>query len=230
MFLAIPQCPSHVWCIGFRPPAVQFRDIEGTVDQHLHSTGSTCLPGALGRVNPDIRALYQLLRDVHVVILERKPIYVLGPVRNAGTFKYTPGMIVLQALADAGGLGVDVVDTSRAIESIRETEHLRQGEDRFDRLLVKQARLIAQRDGLDAIMLPASIRSKMLDPARHDGGAAGFGLEEIQAVRVFADLVPSTLLDLEPGAIAGLLELERAVALRPEYLALAAQLHVLATT
>ena len=48
-------------------------------------------------------------------------------------------------------------------------------------------------------------------------------------IRVFTDLVPSTLLDLEPGASAALLELERAVAERPEYLTLASQLHVVAT-
>jgi S-adenosylmethionine-dependent methyltransferase len=59
--------------------------------------------------------------------------------------------------------------------------------------------------------------------------AAGLAVDEVQAIRVFADLVPSTLLDLEPGAVAELLELERAVASRPEYYALAAQLHVLAT-
>lgn len=52
---------------------------------------------------------------------------------------------------------------------------------------------------------------------------------EFQAVRVFADLVPGTLLDLEAGASAALLDLERAVSTRPEYLTLAAQLHVLAT-
>jgi hypothetical protein len=52
---------------------------------------------------------------------------------------------------------------------------------------------------------------------------------ETHAVRVFADLVPSALLDLEPGAVDGLLELERAVADRPEYLTLAAQIHTLAT-
>jgi S-adenosylmethionine-dependent methyltransferase len=55
--------------------------------------------------------------------------------------------------------------------------------------------------------------------------AAGFGTPEIHGVRVFADLVPSALLDLEPGAVAGLLDLERAVAGRAEYRALAAQLH-----
>ena len=58
----------------------------------------------------------------------------------------------------------------------------------------------------------------------------GAGLQPavVQAVRVFADLVPGNLLDLEPGATAALVELERAVATRPEYLPLAAQLHVIA--
>ena len=37
-----------------------------------------------------------------------------------------------------------------------------------------------------------------------------------------------SLLDLEPGATAALLELEQAVAERPEYLPLATQLHLLA--
>lgn len=57
--------------------------------------------------------------------------------------------------------------------------------------------------------------------------AAGLQASGMQAVRVFSDLVPSSLLDLEPGAGAALLELERAVAERPEYLTLAAQVHVL---
>ena len=58
---------------------------------------------------------------------------------------------------------------------------------------------------------------------------AGFAVEGIRAVRVFADLVPGSLLDLEPGATAALVDLERAVAGRPEYLPLATQVHLLAT-
>ena len=58
---------------------------------------------------------------------------------------------------------------------------------------------------------------------------AGLRPASVQAVRVFADLVPGSLLDLEPGATAALIELERAVATRPEYLPLAAQLHVIAS-
>jgi hypothetical protein len=58
--------------------------------------------------------------------------------------------------------------------------------------------------------------------------AAGFSLRAVHGVRVFGDLVPSTLLDLEPGAVSGLLDLERAVAERPEYRAIATRLHLLA--
>jgi S-adenosylmethionine-dependent methyltransferase len=58
--------------------------------------------------------------------------------------------------------------------------------------------------------------------------AAGFDVTSVHAVRVFSDLVPGSLLDLEPGATTALLELEQAVSDRPEYAPLAAQLHVLA--
>lgn len=58
---------------------------------------------------------------------------------------------------------------------------------------------------------------------------AGFEVTAVHAVRVFADLVPSSLVDLEPGAATTLIELEQAVADRPEYLPLATQLHVIAT-
>lgn len=59
--------------------------------------------------------------------------------------------------------------------------------------------------------------------------AAGFTTRSVHGVRVFADLVPGSLLDLEPGATQALLELEQEVAARPEYLPLATQVHVLAT-
>jgi SAM-dependent methyltransferase len=58
--------------------------------------------------------------------------------------------------------------------------------------------------------------------------AAGLEVLAVHAVRVFADLVPGSLLDLEPGASQALADLEQAVAERPEYLPLATQLHVLA--
>ena len=57
---------------------------------------------------------------------------------------------------------------------------------------------------------------------------AGFVPAAVHGVRVFTDLVPGSLLDLEPGATAALVELEQAVATLPEYLPLATQLHLLA--
>jgi SAM-dependent methyltransferase len=58
---------------------------------------------------------------------------------------------------------------------------------------------------------------------------AGLRVTAVHAVRVFSDLVPGSLLDLEPGATQALLDLEHAVAERPEYLPLATQLHLLAS-
>lgn len=56
----------------------------------------------------------------------------------------------------------------------------------------------------------------------------GFTVDRVDAVRVFADLVPSALVDAEPGARRALLELERAVATRPEFAAVAGRLHAVA--
>lgn len=58
--------------------------------------------------------------------------------------------------------------------------------------------------------------------------SSGFTLQTVHAVRVFTDLVPSTLVDAEPGAPAALLALERAAANIPELAAVAGQLHLLA--
>lgn len=58
--------------------------------------------------------------------------------------------------------------------------------------------------------------------------ATGYDVETVHGVRVFADLVPSALVDGEPGAADALLRLEAEAANRPELRAVATQLHVLA--
>lgn len=57
---------------------------------------------------------------------------------------------------------------------------------------------------------------------------AGFTVETVHGVRILADLVPGSLLDLEPGATTALVELERAASERVELFPLATQLHLLA--
>jgi S-adenosylmethionine-dependent methyltransferase len=82
----------------------------------------------------------------------------------------------------------------------------------------------------------------LLDPAVEPGGVVGFtptelhalvagaglSVEVTHAIRVFSDLVPGAVLDGDPAATAALLDLERIVAGRPDYLVLARQLHVVA--
>jgi SAM-dependent methyltransferase len=58
--------------------------------------------------------------------------------------------------------------------------------------------------------------------------AGGFDVETVHGVRIFTDLVPSTVVDGEPGAVDALLRLESEVADRPEYRTVATQLHLLA--
>ncbi|MEU8248986.1 methyltransferase domain-containing protein [Nonomuraea sp. NPDC048916] len=57
--------------------------------------------------------------------------------------------------------------------------------------------------------------------------ATGFAVGEIHGVRIFADLVPSRLVDGEPGAADALVALEQAASTHPVLRDLATQLHAL---
>jgi hypothetical protein len=57
--------------------------------------------------------------------------------------------------------------------------------------------------------------------------ATGFTVGETQGVRIFADLVPSRLVDGEPGAAEALIALEQSAAAHPALRDLATQLHLL---
>jgi S-adenosylmethionine-dependent methyltransferase len=58
---------------------------------------------------------------------------------------------------------------------------------------------------------------------------AGFRVDEVRGVRTFADHIASAVVDADPAAADELQSLEAAVAERPEFLAVASQLHLLAT-
>lgn len=59
-------------------------------------------------------------------------------------------------------------------------------------------------------------------------GGAGLRVEHVRGVRVFADHISSADVDADPAAADELQALEAAAAERPEFLAIASQLHVLA--
>jgi polysaccharide biosynthesis/export protein ExoF len=86
---------------------------------------------------------------VNIVSLERSPIYVLGPVKNPGSFKYVPGMTVLHAIALAGGLDRGASEPWQKIEAVREI-HKRSGAvEAMLRLLARVTVLKAERDGTE---------------------------------------------------------------------------------
>ncbi|MER8887143.1 polysaccharide biosynthesis/export family protein [Mesorhizobium sp. M0816] len=84
---------------------------------------------------------------VNILPLERPPIYVLGPVKNPGSFKYAPGMTVLHAIALAGGLDRAESEPWQKIEAVRETQKRSGAIDALLKLLARAAVLKAERDG-----------------------------------------------------------------------------------
>ena len=95
--------------------------------------------------------------DVNVTFAERAPIYVVGPVKQPGSYKYAPGMIVLQLVALAGGMDQGFGNTSQMIEGIREMERVRKTSDGLKRMLAKRARLDAERTGATSLQPPAHL-------------------------------------------------------------------------
>lgn len=86
---------------------------------------------------------------VNILSLERSPIYVLGPVKNPGSFKYVPGMTILHAIALAGGLDRSASEPWQKIEAVREIQKRSGAVDVMLKLLARAAVLKAERDGTE---------------------------------------------------------------------------------
>lgn len=87
--------------------------------------------------------------------------------------------------------------------------------------------LLEDTDGTSGGGDPA-LRRFTLDELQVLFAAAGLSMQTVHGVRIFADFVPPALLDGDPQAADDLLALERSAAERPDYVALATQLHLLA--
>ena len=98
-----------------------------------------------------VEAFNQLLgrkEIVNILSLERPPIYVLGPVENPGSFKYTSGMTILHAIAMAGGLDDRSSNEPwQKIEAVREIQRRSGAVEAMLRLLARVAVLKTERDG-----------------------------------------------------------------------------------
>ena len=76
----------------------------------------------------------------------------IGPVKNAGAYKHTPGMTVLHTLALAGGLDRGQNQAWQLVDTARETDKRETTVERTKRLLVKRAVLVAERDGTPLVV------------------------------------------------------------------------------
>lgn len=56
-----------------------------------------------------------------VVLVERQPVYILGPVKNPGAYKYAPGVTVLHAVSLAGGFDRSVIEPRQCVEGTGES-------------------------------------------------------------------------------------------------------------
>jgi exopolysaccharide production protein ExoF len=148
----------------------QRMDLSG--DYAVEQDGTISIP-LLGRFQVEGRALDELRADlavsftsvigrsanIDVKISDRSPIYVVGPVKNPGAYKHVPGMIVLHAVALAGGLDRGESNALGMVEGVREMERLRTISFQFKQLLARRARLEAERDGATTLPMPVQLTS-----------------------------------------------------------------------
>lgn len=151
-------------------------DLSG--DFAVDSLGSLSLP-LIGRVRAaglnasELEAvIVEKLKDgylrnprVIVQVPEYRPFYVVGDVKTPGSHGYVNGITMIGAIALSGGYSVTTMDDIRtrlAVRRARENLDLILGD--YHVAIVREARLLAERDGLDEIRFPQEILQDQIDP------------------------------------------------------------------
>lgn len=176
--------------------------------QHLVAADGTISIPLLGRfvvagstpeeVGANIVETYQAVMgrsgQVDISTLERKPVFVTGIVKSAGAFRFEPGMVVLQAIALAGGYDRGAEAAARLIEAQRERERNENAANRLEWLLARRDRLVGLRDSDTGRQPPPDQRSDLLGT---DGNAASVEARvldaELAAISVADNLHEATL-------------------------------------
>ena len=113
--------------------------------------------------------------SVSVRLAEPRPIYVLGDVKNPGSYPYRYGTSVKIAVAQAGGYGIaEQLPGTALSEFLIADERVKVLGATWRRLLVRQARLEAQLNGAASFTPPA------LPVTGQDGDAATLVAQETQ--------------------------------------------------
>ncbi len=103
-------------------------------------------------------AVFHRSAFVTVLSVEHNPIYIVGPVKNPGSFKYTAGMTALHAIALAGGMERPQQDSWQAVEAIHEETKVESARISASRLLARVAVLRAERDGNPVTIPPRLVQ------------------------------------------------------------------------
>jgi polysaccharide biosynthesis/export protein len=120
--------------------------------------------------------------SVSVRISELRPLYILGDVSAPGAYPFRYGSTVQSAVAVAGGFGLpQLVQGAAVSEFLLADERVRQLSFQKQALLVRRARLEAQRDGMKTFSPPAP--QGMTEGAPTFGGSA----TQQQASSIVAD-------------------------------------------
>jgi polysaccharide export outer membrane protein len=153
---------------GDRLAVTVFGQPELSGDVLVDGAGNILLPliGAIQVKDLTILDCQNLVRDrlaegvlqqpfVSVRISELRPMYVLGDVRTPGAYAFRYGSTVQSAVAVAGGFAVPPLGEGVAMsEYLLADERVRQLSVQKQALLVRHARLEAQRDGMKTFSPP----------------------------------------------------------------------------
>jgi protein involved in polysaccharide export with SLBB domain len=155
-----------------------FGEPELSGDFEVDSLGLISLP-LIGRV----RAAGLDTGELEVVIVEKlkdgylnhpmvtvevrayRPFYILGGVKSPGRYPYVLGMTVINAIALSGGFYATELDDLRMrLEVTRESENLNLLQGDYRIAIIREARLLAERDGLEEIAFPQEVLQNRNDP------------------------------------------------------------------
>lgn len=173
------ETPSYLLGTGDKLRVTVFGEPDLSGEFEVSATGTLSLP-LIGAVSTVDRTLEDLeasiiakLKDgylknpkIAVEVLEYRPFYILGDVKNSGSYPYVSGMTVLNAIALAGGNFLSEDDAVRLrLELTRAREQLELLRGEYRAASARQARLVAERDGRKRIAFPKALIRAKDDPA-----------------------------------------------------------------
>lgn len=169
--LADPPRDNHAYKLapGDRITVTVFGEAELSGDVLIDGAGNIALPFLEPIEVKDLTVpeCQKVIRDrladgilqrpsVSVRVSELRPLYVMGDVRTPGAYPYRYGSTVQGAVASAGGFGpAELIPGAAVSEFLLAEERVRRLSFQKQELLVRRARLEAQRDGMKTFAPPA---------------------------------------------------------------------------